>query len=438
MTSFVKCTRSDRAARRLLLRPLAVILCLSAIFSAADRGIARAEVPDGKADRTYQEYLAYFRQVYETMRENYYQDVDEADYDRFLKTFDEKIYKQLVDTGKSSDFVRWRSAAFLVDFLKEKEDIFSAFYPPKPAKEYEETALGKRIDLGLEGEKLPVGFRLTFVEPRSDAYKQGLRPNDLLVKIDEEDVASLQDKEIRELLRPLEDSSVRLEYLDGQTRQQHVITVVSEEYFKQAVFNVPIPLPHIYCLKIERFNRKTFEDVFRFMAFFRQQGPIDGLIIDLRGNPGGPPLAAREISSIFLPAGEPFAYFQRNNRPKAELDVPDLPEEHKYSGPLAILIDGESGSASELFSGVLQRRRRAVLMGENSAGQVFLKSMFPMEDESMLLLVTARGHHPDGKVFSFNGLVPDRHIGDIEQDNILKYAATFIIYMNRKGNDAAL
>lgn len=158
------------------------------------------------------------------------------------------------------------------------------------------------------------------------------------------------------------------------------------------------------------------------------------MIIDLRGNPGGSPLAAREISSFFLPAGEEFAYFQRNNKPKAELDVPELPQEHHYDGPLAILIDEGSGSASELFSGVMQQRRRAVLLGENSAGQVFLKSMFPLEDESMLLLVTARGHYPDGQVFSFQGLTPDRHVASMNQDDILKYAATYILYVNQKDN----
>ena len=389
---------------------------------------------DAKSSETYQEYLAFFREVFDIMRENYYKDIDEEDYDRFLQTFDQKIFAQLKGEGKSNDFVRWRSAAFLVDFLKEDDDIFSAFYPPKPAKEYEETALGKRIDLGLEGELLPVGFRLTFVEPSSNAYQLGMRENDLLVMIDQAEVSGLSEEEVRDRLRPLEDTVVSLVYLDGQTRESRGVDVVSEEYFKQAVFDVPIPVPGIYCLKIERFNRKTFEDVFRFLTFYRQHGPIKGLIIDLRGNPGGPPLAAREISSFFLPAGEEFAYFQRNNKPKAELDVPELPQEHHYDGPLAILIDEGSGSASELFSGVMQQRRRAVLLGENSAGQVFLKSMFPLEDESMLLLVTARGHYPDGQVFSFQGLTPDRHVASMNQDDILKYAATYILYVNQKDN----
>jgi C-terminal processing protease CtpA/Prc len=64
-------------------------------------------------------------------------------------------------------------------------------------------------------------------------------------------------------------------------------------------------------------------------------------------------------------------------------------------------------------------------MGTNTAGQVFLKSMYPFEDESMLLLVTARGHFSDGRVFSFNGLDPDTKVTD-EKTDLIKYAAQYL------------
>lgn len=385
-------------------------------------------------DATYKGYLDFFEEVYQTMAENYYQTVTREEFERFRKTFDEKIYAELQETGKSSDFIRWRSAAFLVDFLKKEEDVFSSFFPPKPAKKYEATALGKRIDLGIEGKKMGLGYVTTHVEPRSNAYEKGLRPNDLIVQIDGQAVTELEDKTIKKFLRPLENTQVRFLYISAQTRMQREITVTSREYFKQTVFLVSIPIEGIHCFEIRRFNRKTSDDLFRHMAHARQQGPIKGLILDLRGNPGGPPLAAREISSFFLPGGDQFAYFQKKNQPKAELDVPTLPEEYTYDGPIVILVDEKSGSASELFSGILQRKKRAVLMGENSAGQVMLKSMFHFDDDSMLLLVTARGHHADGAVFSFDGLIPDKYIKDTEQAQIYKYAATYLMYVRQKEN----
>jgi len=383
-------------------------------------------------DQTYQSYIDFFEKVYTVMNENYYKEIDRKEFDRFIQSFNTKIYKELKETGKSIDFVRWRSAAYLVDFLKQKEDIFSAFYPPEPAKVYEETVLGKKVDLGIEGEKIDAGFRVTFVEPRSHAYEQGLKTNDLVLSIDDQPVSGISLEQINELLMPFEDTKVRLVYLDGLTRQSRTVELISREYFKQTVFNVPLPVKEIYCLKIKRFNRMTADDMFRFLKFYRQQGQVKGLIIDLRGNPGGPPLAAREISSFFLSGGDEFAYFQKKNQPKASLDVPRIPEEFHYDGPMVILIDEGSGSASELFSGILQRRKRAVLMGQNSAGQVFLKSMFHLEDQSMLLLVTSRGHHPDGHVFSFDGLTPDKFISEQEVSEILRHAVAYLVYMNQK------
>jgi C-terminal processing protease CtpA/Prc len=70
-------------------------------------------------------------------------------------------------------------------------------------------------------------------------------------------------------------------------------------------------------------------------------------------------------------------------------------------------------------------RGRAVVMGENTAGQVFLKSMFPFEDDSMVVLVTARGHYPDGRVFSFDGITPDNPV-DPRRDDLPEYAARLI------------
>ncbi|OGX21765.1 MAG: hypothetical protein A2Y04_01740 [Omnitrophica WOR_2 bacterium GWC2_45_7] len=379
---------------------------------------------------TYQSYIDFFEKVYKTMEDNYYQPVSRDVYEGFIQKFTTKIYGELKDQGKSIDFIRWRSSASLMDNLKSPEDIFSAFYPPEPAKEYEQTALGKRVDLGVEGKLTPEGYLIALVEPRSDAYQQGLRDNDILLRIDQSNIKDLDEQEINELLNPLENAAVSIHFWDAEEGGEKNIQVVSKEYFKQTVFMMPINIPSIYGLEIRRFNRMTAEDLFRFLKFFKENGVVRGLILDLRNNPGGPPLAAREIASFFLPGGEDFAYFQKKGQPKSMLDVPNLPEEFRVKCPMVILVNKESGSASELFSGVLQRRGRAILMGTNSAGQVMLKSMFPMNDQSMMLLVTARGHHPDGGVFSFDGLTPDRFVSDGEQDKILEYATKYLVYVH--------
>lgn len=389
---------------------------------------AKGEGEVAKTD--YEEYIDFFEEVYGTIDTNYYHEVVRENFNRFIDKFDKDIYGKLQGEGKSSDYIKWRSAAYLVDYLKNKDDIFSKFLPPKPAKKYEQTVLGKRIDLGIEGKIVDKGFEVTRVEPRADAYEKGLRVPDVILKIDDKSVIGLEQKEIETLLTPLENEKVVLSVFDVSENKEIEMEVVSKEYFKQFVFMVPVPVPGIYCLKIERFNRMTAQDMTGFMShILKNKGT--GLIIDLRGNPGGPPLAAREISSFFLPPAEDFAHFYWKNKPKAVLDVPRIPERYHYKGDIIILVDKKSGSASELFSGILQKRGRAAIMGTNTAGQVLLKSMFYFDDESMVLLVTARGHHPDGEVFSYDGVRPNEMIHNKDAD-LLQYAAYYLIQQRKK------
>jgi len=364
----------------------------------------------------YAQYLSLFDDVYQTMEKNYYFPVNREDFNRFIKKFDHEIYSKLANKKEKVNYIAWRSAALLVDYLKYPEDTFSAFIPPKPAKAFEAKVLGHKIDLGIEGKLTDPGYLVVRVEPHSDAYQKGLRAQDLILKIDAAAVSSLKEAEIQSLLTPLVDTTVNILYLSKIENKEMTIAVISKEYFKQSVFMVPVHVPGVFCLQIQTFNRKTSDELFSYLSFIKKQTDESSLILDLRGNPGGPPLSAREMSAFFLPPGEEFAYFQKRGEPKSALDIPKLPVEYHYQGDIVILVDQESGSASELFSGVMQKRGRAVLMGKNTAGKVLLKSMFYFDDESMLLLVTARGHFPDGGVFPYSGLKPDLRAGSETMD----------------------
>lgn len=377
------------------------------------------------SSRLRDDYVKYFEEVYKVMDDHYYFTLNRGDYDRFLKAFDSRIYPNLLLEKKSNDYVRWRGAAYLVDFLKQPDDQFSRFLPPKPAEEFAKEVYGQRVDLGIEGQLEDAGFVVTFIEPRSDAYEKGMREQDLIVNLDGEDVKSLGEDKIREKLNPLAGSKTKIDFFDSARRQPHQIDVVSKEYFKQTVFLKPTGVKDVYCLEIPKFNQGTPDDMTRFLAFLAPKSP-KGLVIDLRGNPGGPPLAARAISGFFLPNGESLVYFEGRHRPRADLDIPVLPEHFRFDWPLVVLVDKGTGSASELFSGVMQNRKRAMVMGEQTAGQVLLKSMFDMSDGSSLALMTARGHFPDGMPFPLDGVRPDEIIPDDKKDAMVTMAAQYL------------
>jgi len=376
-------------------------------------------------DTEYKQYTDYFEKVYQNFEDNYYLAPDRAVYNHFLEKFNKIIYAQLKSEGKSNDYVRWRSAWYLVDALRSKDDRFTQFYPPKPAEKFKHEALGEKIDLGIEGKKNDIGFLVTRMEPRSDAYDKGLREDDLILKIDGASVRRMSEDVINGKLTPLINTHVKLSYLSNDTKANKVIDVVSKEYFKQTVFLHPVPVDGVFCLEVPKFDRMTGADMYRFLQIINAQHP-KGLVLDLRGNPGGPPLAAREVSAFFLKGGDELVYFQKRNEPKIDLDVPTVDPQYQFSGPIVILVDAGTGSAAELFSGIMQFRHRAVVLGVNTAGQILLKSMFPMGDGSSIALVTARTHYPDGSVFGFDGITPDKVINDAPKDGLINLAAALI------------
>ena len=399
----------------------------SAVVSSATSvdAVLPAKLPVHRTIR--EECLAYFEELYRKMDENYFFEVRRSDYDRFIKAFDEKIFPSLLLEGKSNDYVRWRSTAYLVDFLKQPDDVFSRFLPPKPAQKFAQEVYGQKIDLGIEGRWEPPGFAVTFVEPRSGAYELGLRENDLIMRIDDAEVLTLGEEQVRARLVPLAGSKVKLDFIDALRRQPHVIVPVSKEYFKQTVFLRETGVPDVYCLNIQKFNRESNEDMGRFLPFLAAKKP-KGLVIDLRNNPGGPPLAALMISAFFLPNNELFAYFEGRHKPRSELVIPRLPEQYHYDWPMVILVNSGTGSASELFSGVMQARRRAVVIGRDTAGQVLLKSIFDMSDGSSFAMVVARGHFPDGRAFPFDGVKPNEYVpDDIPADAMISNAAKYLL-----------
>ena len=114
------------------------------------------------------------------------------------------------------------------------------------------------------------------------------------------------------------------------------------------------------------------------------------------------------------------------------MDVPVIDPQYQFTGPIVILVDANTGSAAELFTGIMQFRGRAVVLGVNTAGQILLKSMFPFDDGSSLALVTARSYYPDGHVFGFDGITTDKIITDAPKDGLINLAAAFIAAKTRQ------
>ncbi len=360
--------------------------------------------PDIKDTSYFKPYLDFLKEVYERMDAEYYLPISRDTYEKFADDFKGRVLARLKDKGTTVQEIKYLGAGLLVGRLKEPSDAFSNFFPPKVAEEYRSDVLGYELGIGITGNMVDIGYLIDRVELRSDSYEKGIRPGDIILKIDGRDVRAMSDEELKKALYPPLEAIVRLDVIFSKTREVSPVEVKVRKFFKETLSSVPTGIPGMFYVKINQFNRKTGEDLTRLVAYFMKKR-MKRLVVDLRGNAGGPPLAAREIAGLFLPKEKDLFYFQRKNRPKAMLSVPV--SSIRYDGKICIIIDRGSGSASELFAGTLRRYERAILIGERSAGKTYLKSMYHLEDKSMLVLVTSLAYLYNGEVYDPKGLKPD-------------------------------
>ena len=118
-----------------------------------------------------------------------------------------------------------------------------------------------------------LGFLVTRMEPRSDAYDKGLREDDIIMQVNGASVKGMAQEAIESKLTPLINTSVRLSYLSHETKTLKTIDAVSKEYFKQTVFMHPVPVSGVFCLEVPKFDRMTAEDMARFLQFINKQNP---------------------------------------------------------------------------------------------------------------------------------------------------------------------
>ena len=342
-------------------------------------------------------------EAFRTMDEHYYLPVSPEIYEKFVQDFPAERLKTLNEKNKKTpDFVHL-GAGLLVDRLKSPRDKFTNFVPPEKEKEFKEKAYAVTEDLGLEGKLDKSSFLITHVQKHAEAFEKGVRPGDRLLKIDGR-ALDADEAEIRKKLSGPVGTTTRLLFLLSSTGRQKEIILESKSYFKETVEALSTDVPGVLALKITHFNQKTSEDFSEEMVLVGT-GRIRHLIIDLRDNGGGPPLAAREILGFFLPPNDPLFAIARKKKRPVMLTAPSQPV--SYHGPITMLVNHKTGSAAEMFSGILQSKKLADLVGEKTAGATYLKSIYDLGDGSLIFMITSLTYFYDHRVYPADGLTPD-------------------------------
>lgn len=283
-------------------------------------------------------------------------------------------------------------------------DPHSAYMTPEDFKELEEETAGSFTGIGIE-----ITIRdgvLTAVAPIEDtpADRQGILSGDQILRIDGEMTKSMTLMEAVKKLR-------------GEPGSPVTISIQREGWPDARDFNLvreAIPLhsvkfselePGYASVRVSNFQASTTRDVRDALKELRAKGTLQGLVLDLRNNPGGLLDQAVSVSDTFLDRGEIVS--TRGRDPKDVSRFDSRPGDMIDGKPLIVLINGGSASASEIVAGALQDHRRATVVGTQSFGKGSVQTIIPLAENGALRLTTALYYTPAGKSIQGKGITPD-------------------------------
>jgi carboxyl-terminal processing protease len=253
-------------------------------------------------------------------------------------------------------------------------------------------------------EKDTRGLRVLTVFDGSPAKNAGIRPEDLILSVDGRSIAGLSSELATSRIKGKAGTEVELEVFTPGSSEPRTLQVERER------IQVPVATGRV----VERDGRKL--GVVRLTGFsdgahgeLRRQidkaldQGAEGLLLDLRGNPGGKLLEAVLVSSIFIEDGEIVSVRGRARPERVEKAVGDAIDEDI---PVVVLVDGGSASASEIVTGALRDRGRGTVVGTRTFGKGLVQEVEPLSNGGYLDITVANYYLPGGKTISTRGLPP--------------------------------
>lgn len=228
------------------------------------------------------------------------------------------------------------------------------------------------------------------------AQRQGIRPGDKILEVDGKVIGKKKPDEVRGLTRGEPGTEVKvLVEREGESKPVSFVLVREEIQIKNVSYAGFVG-DGIGYIRLERFSRKAGDEVRQAITDLKLQGVMTGLILDVRGNPGGLLDAAVEIVGKFVPRGS-LIVSTKGRRPDAEKEYRSVEEPILPDVPLIVLTDRNSASASEIVAGSLQDLDRALVVGTRTFGKGLVQTIMPLNYGAQLKLTTARYYIPSGR-----------------------------------------
>lgn len=292
-------------------------------------------------------------------------------------------------------------------------DPHSTYLDLDDFKELREGTSGEFGGLGIEV-TMEDGF-VKVVSPIDDtpAARSGIQSGDLIIRLDDTPVKGLSLGDAVDIMRGKPDTKLLLTIIregeDKPLKVELTRAIIKVESVKQKMLE-----PGYGYVRISTFQSRTGESLKEAISALKTEndGSLEGLVLDLRNNPGGLLDAAVDVSDAFITKGK-IVYTEGRIKDAAQ-EFNAKPNDILKGAPLVVLVNGGSASASEIVAGALQDHHRAVILGSKTFGKGSVQTVMPLTDNTAVKMTTARYFTPSGRSIQAEGIVPDIEIEAIK------------------------
>jgi carboxyl-terminal processing protease len=227
------------------------------------------------------------------------------------------------------------------------------------------------------------------------AYNAGLRPGDVIVKVDEKATDGLTTSEVADLLKGPKGTVVKITVAREGYSEPLVFTVTRDEIPRHSVDIAFLLKPGIGYIRLSGFNETTDREIADSLKQLNAS-QLDGLVFDMRGNPGGLLNEAVAVGDMFLDRGQLIVSHHGRSSPNRPYVA--VRGNQGVTVPLVILVNNNSASATEIVAGAVQDHDRGLIVGETTFGKGLVQTVTPLSENTGLALTTARYYTPSGRL----------------------------------------
>lgn len=296
-------------------------------------------------------------------------------------------------------------------YINGLDDPYSVYYDEEETQALYESTQGEYSGIGaVLSQNMDSGvITLVQIYEDSPAMKAGLEDNDILYKVEGEEVTGQDLTEVVSKIKGEQGTEVNLTVLRGEDAEEVTVTAVRDKIQAQTI-QYEMLEDNIGYIAVSEFDAVTYEQYKAALEDLENQG-MNGLIIDLRNNPGGSLTTVCDMLDLMLPEGL-IVYTEDKNGDRSEMTSD---EEHQFEKPLAVLVNGNSASASEIFSGAIQDYGTGTIVGTQTYGKGVVQQLFDLDDGTCVKLTIAEYFTPKGRNINGKGITPDVEV-EYEKD----------------------